>query len=39
MHVAEVGIGYAGLSNALLLAQHSEVVAVDSNKKKVQLIN
>ncbi|NYR10796.1 nucleotide sugar dehydrogenase [Psychrobacter sp. BI730] len=39
MKIAVAGIGYVGLSNALLLAQHNEVVAVDIDKKKVQLIN
>lgn len=39
MKIAVAGIGYVGLSNALLLAQHNEVVAVDIDEKKVQLIN
>lgn len=33
------GTGYVGLSNAILLAQHNEVVAVDVVQEKVDLIN
>lgn len=39
MKIAVVGIGYVGLSNAILLAQHNEVVLVDVIKEKVKLIN
>ncbi len=39
MKIAVVGIGYVGLSNAILLAQHNEVVLVDVIKEKVDLIN
>ena len=39
MKVAVVGTGYVGLSNAVLLAQHNEVVAVDLVEEKVNLIN
>jgi UDPglucose 6-dehydrogenase len=39
MKIAIVGIGYVGLSNAILLAQHYEVVLVDIMQTKVDLIN
>ncbi|MFJ5161283.1 nucleotide sugar dehydrogenase [Pantoea sp. NPDC088449] len=34
-----VGTGYVGLSNAILLAQHNVVIALDIDKQKVQSIN
>ena len=34
-----VGIGYVGLSNAILLAQHNDVVALDLDPNKVNLVN
>jgi UDPglucose 6-dehydrogenase len=37
--IAVAGIGYVGLSNAVLLAQKNEVVCVDIQPQKVQLIN
>ena len=39
MKIAVAGTGYVGLSNAILLAQHNEVHAVDIIQEKVDLIN
>ncbi|HSG04024.1 MAG TPA: nucleotide sugar dehydrogenase, partial [Marinobacterium sp.] len=39
MKIAVAGTGYVGLSNAVLLAQHNEVVAVDLVQSKVDQIN
>ncbi len=39
MKIAIAGTGYVGLSNAILLAQHNQVTAVDIVQEKVDLIN
>lgn len=39
MKITVVGTGYVGLSNAVLLAQHNEVTALEIIEEKVELIN
>ena len=39
MKIAVAGAGYVGLSNALILARRNEVILVDPDVEKVQIIN
>ena len=37
--IVVVGLGYVGLSNAVLLAQHNEVIGVDISQERVDALN
>ena len=39
MKIVVVGLGYVGLSNAVLLAQHNEVIGVDISQERVEALN
>ena len=39
MKIVVVGLGYVGLSNAVLLAQHNEVIGVDLVQDRVDAVN
>jgi UDPglucose 6-dehydrogenase len=39
MRIAVAGLGYVGLSNAVLLSQNHEVIGLDLNQERVSMIN
>ena len=39
MKIVVVGLGYVGLSNSVLLAQHNEVIGVDVSQERVDALN
>lgn len=39
MNIAVVGTGYVGLSNAVLLSQHNDVLALDIDAERVAMVN
>lgn len=39
MKIAVVGLGYVGLANSVLLAQHNSVTAVDISQDRVAMVN
>ena len=38
MRIVVVGLGYVGLSNAVLLAQKNEVIGVDTDDSRIKLL-
>jgi UDPglucose 6-dehydrogenase len=39
MKIAVIGVGYVGLSNAVLLSQHNDVIAIDIDPDKISMLN
>jgi len=39
MKIVVVGMGYVGLSNSMLLAQHNQVIGVDISQERVDALN
>lgn len=39
MKIVVFGLGYVGLANAILLSQSNEVIGIDTNEEKINLIN
>ena len=39
MQITVAGIGYVGLSNAILLSQENDVIAIDISQERVDLVN
>ena len=39
MKIVVVGMGYVGLSNSMLLAQHNKVIGVDISQERVEALN
>ena len=37
--IVVIGLGYVGLSNAVLLSQHNDVVGVDISQDRVDMLN
>ena len=38
MKIGVAGLGYVGLSNAVLLAQHNDVYAYDINEERIRMV-
>jgi UDPglucose 6-dehydrogenase len=39
MKIAVFGLGYVGLANGVLLAQHNEVIGIDTSRERVDMLN